>query len=104
MRISVVENAQLANQYAGGPPIADDVVHREHQHVLVSIKTQQAEANEIVIRQIERTLRLFRSQPLRMLQLPIGRQPTEIDDGQRLCSSRVNELHRTITDHYKIRT
>ena len=53
LRESGVQRLDLTHQHADRPAVGDDVMHRQHQHVLVGGEPQQRDAQQPVIGEIE---------------------------------------------------
>jgi hypothetical protein len=58
-----VQRRQLAEEHPHAPPVADDVVHREEQHVLLGAQPQQRRAEERSRGEVERPPRLLADAP-----------------------------------------
>ena len=95
LHTSRVQLAQLAHQHSHRPAVRDDVVHRYQDPVVLGLQTQQRHAHQRAPRQVERTERLCRLQPMSLLRSPPGRQRREIDQRRLDRSHRDNLLHRT---------
>ncbi len=64
---SRVEGGDLAHQHVHAPPVADDVVQREQQHVVLLAQPQQGAPQERAARQVEGAERLLLRQTLHLL-------------------------------------
>ncbi len=89
-----IEGAHLAEEHAGGPAVADDVVQRVKQQVLARAEDDGQGAKQRPPLQIERTPRLRRRQPLG-LRLPRRlRQCRQVGLGERAGPKGKDALHR----------
>ncbi|MCY1450365.1 hypothetical protein D9M71_671650 [compost metagenome] len=50
-----IQLGKLLHQYAHRPTIGDDVVQGQHQHMVIKIQLQQADAQQRAVLQIERS-------------------------------------------------
>src|ERR1043165_4757815 len=64
MRIRIVERYQLADEHPCGPTVADDVMKREEDDVILSAGSHEGGSQQRVVREIERTAGLFGKQRL----------------------------------------
>ena len=64
IREGFVKHCQLVKQDGQRPTIARDVVHREHENVIVCADSEESRAQQRAAREIKRSLYLFRSQLL----------------------------------------
>ena len=74
--------------------VADDVVHREQQHVVLLAQPQQRRTEERARREVERPRRLLGgAAPHLRLAIRLG-QPGQVLDRQREAAERRDHLHR----------
>ncbi len=87
-----VEGGRFPHQHAPAPSVADDVVHRQQQHVVVVGQAQQRAPQKRPARQVERTPGLVGGEALR----PVHRvrSATQVYERQRHRRVRTDELHR----------
>jgi hypothetical protein len=93
-RVRLVQGAQLAQQHADGPRVADDVVHGQEEDVLLRRKPEQLGVEERPGRQVEGAPRLGRGAALQLrLPLRLG-EPAQVAARQFQRAPGEHHLHR----------
>ena len=54
LAVSGVQPGKLLDQHAHRPAIGDDVMQGQHQHVVINVQLQQADAQQRAVLQVER--------------------------------------------------
>jgi hypothetical protein len=90
----LIEGRGLAHQEAHGPAVADHVVHRHHEHVLLRMDAQQRDPDQRARGQMERPAGLLGRQPARGLLADRARQGRQVHQRQRHRCGRVDHRER----------
>ena len=84
----------LARQHAHRPPVADDVMHRQQQHMVLVTQTDQLRAQQRTTGQVEELLPFLRRTSARLLFSIAFGQITQIHHRQRVIERRGDHLDR----------
>ena len=89
-----VQLRQFLPQVAHRPVVANDVVHRGQQQVLIVFQPEQRDAQSHVTCQIERTLLLGISQPFPFVVARLDWEGTQVSDDEFDGNGRTDDLRR----------
>ena len=81
--VRVVERCQLARRHSERPAVADDVVHRQQNRMVVVAELEHLGTHQRATGEVKRTPRLFGCQPKRLSMASRLIKAAEIDRRQR---------------------
>ena len=98
-----VQDGQLATEHLHRPAIGDDVVHREHEHVVVAGEPHEGRPQQRASGQVERRRRPFEDDPIQLVVRRTGADDGEIDELERHPGRGRDPLERSAVDVGKAR-